>query len=258
LPGLRFERRNPPVHVRRILFLALTLLSVCAGSAWLAGCPATGLVGIAPITAVDVPIATLLLDSNLGCGLGPNEVYKYAVVVAYQDPAEKLSFEQCPSSAFYGGVFDCYASATFGNLPPLDAGGLLNDAGTALTDGGSVEIWAWVAFYNYDTFNSLSKSKIERAATTGADKGICAIGATWTTTCVATEQDNIVAPFACPNGLQLGSMPPLADAATPDAGPRDGHASEAAADGSVEASPDAPSEAAVEGGGDAHIDAPPG
>ena len=247
----------------------MTLLCLCAGSAWLAGCPATALIGIAPITAVEVPISTLLLDSNLGCGCGPNEVYAYAVVVAYAQSDESLSADNCPGSGnkrapqfLSGAVFECFASATFGNLPPIEAGGLLNDAGTALNDGGSVAIWAWVAFYNYDTFTKLGKPKIESEA--GRHGDICSLGATWTTTCVATEQDNIDAPFACPGGLLIGDHPPKADAATCDAAAqKDAPPSDAPTDAptdapAVETSPDGPSEAAVEGGADAHIDAPPG
>jgi len=250
--------------VRRILFLAVTLLSLCAGSAWLAGCPATGLVGIAPITAVEVPIATLLLDSNLGCGCGPNEVYKYAVVVAYAENGDRPSLENCPGSNdrsppfLAGAIFDCFASATFGNLPPIEAGGLLNDAGTALNDGGTVAIWAWVTFYNYATYTKLGKHAIEKAASHFGD--ICSHPATWTTTCVATEQDNIVAPFACPGGLELGSDPPQANAVTcDDATYTDAPPSDAPTDvPAVETSPDGPPEATVDGSADAHMDAPPG
>src|SRR5579863_7577314 len=83
--------------VRKILLFAVTLLVVCAVSAGLAGCPATATLGIAPITGIDVPISTLLLDSNLGCGKGPNDVYKYAVVIAYAEPdAASPSLRQCP------------------------------------------------------------------------------------------------------------------------------------------------------------------
>jgi hypothetical protein len=250
--------------VRRILFLALTLLSLCAASAWLAGCPATALIGLAPITAVEVPIATLLLDENLGCGCGPNEVYKYAVVVAYAESDKSLSADNCPGSGnksapdfLAGAVFDCFASATFGNLPPIEAGGLLMDSGAALEDGGTVAIWAWVAFYNYDTYMKLGKPKIDEAASHHGD--ICTLGATWTTTCLATEQDNIVAPFACPGGLVIGDHPPQPNAAVCDAATRDAPSSDAPTDApAVETSSDGPTEATVEGGADAHIDAPPG
>jgi hypothetical protein len=123
-------------------------------------------------------------------------------------------------------------------------------------------IWAWVAFYNYDTYTKLGQRAIERAVTSGVDEvgdggaqGICGLGATWTTTCIATEQDNIVAPFACPNGLELGAFPPQADAAPADATSKDArHGDAAAVESSVESGPDAPSES----GSDAHADAPPG
>jgi hypothetical protein len=177
--------------VRKFFVLVQALLMVCAGAAWLAGCPATTTVGLAPITAVSVPISSLLSDSNLGCGKGPNDVYKYAVVVAYADSPGYPPLTACPATPVAGGVFDCFAQATFGNLPLEEAGLMLEDSGGALPDGGSVTIWEWVAFYNYDTYEQV-KDRLTKATSTdpgGAD--ICnELPATWTTTCVATETDN--------------------------------------------------------------------
>jgi hypothetical protein len=228
--------------VRRFFFLVQALLTVCAGAAWLAGCPATTTVGIAPITAISVPISTLLSDSELGCSGaegGPNDVYKYLVVVAYDqsdNPNDQNPpmFDNCPATPLAGGVFDCFAEATFGNLPLEEAGLRLEDSGGALPDGGSVTIWEWVALYNFDTYERL-KDDIADAVTGRKGKTICGIAApTWQTTCVATEQDNLDTSPHC----NLLATPA---AATPDAAPK-----HPAKDAAVEAAPDA------------HGDAPPG
>lgn len=223
--------------MRRIALFVVTLLFVCAGSAWLAGCPATATLGIAPITGVGVPISTILIESNLGCGYGPNDVYKYAVVVAYPlNDSGAPSIDECPNSVpsgtnqlfVPGAVFNCFAEATFGNLPLEDAGegGLTYVEGGGLPDGSRVEIWSWVSFYNYETFKKLNAElslrvppqSIESLAQNG---DICSIGATWATACTATEEDNIVANLAC-QPLVQGKYAPEPEAAPPgDVRPQD-------------------------------------
>jgi hypothetical protein len=255
-----FDRRTRSgSNVRRFFFLAQALLFACAGFAWLAGCPATTLLGIAPITGIDIPISTLLQDSSLGCGTSPDDVYKYAVVVAYPTTPTPVAplYDQCPNAPsgpdrfIAGAVFDCFATATFGNLLEQDASAL-TDSGGALPDGGTVDIAVWVAFYNYDTYMK-HVGDIESAINPEAGKpgALCEVAATWTTTCIATEEDNLDVNAACPAGLVLGSSPPPGDAGS-DGGPGD-----ATSDSAPEASPDGPeSDAAPEAGHDGATDAP--
>jgi hypothetical protein len=238
--------------VRRFVLFVVTLLFVCAASAWLAGCPATATLGIAPITGVGVPISTILIESNLGCGYGPNDVYKYAVVVDYPlNDSGAPSIDECPNSKpsatqlfVPGAVFNCFAEATFGNLPLQDAGegGLTYVEGGGLPDGARVELWAWVSFYNYETFKkltgklSLRDETIESRAQGG---DICSIGATWATACTATEEDDIVANLAC-QPLVQGKYAPEPEAAPPgDVQPQDATSEGTFLDAGADASADA-------------------
>jgi hypothetical protein len=198
---------------------------VWAGAAWLAGCPATTTTGIAPITAISVPISSLLSDSNLGCGTGPNDVYKYAVVVAYADMPGYPPLSACPGAPIAGGVFDCFAQATFGNLPLQDADLTLEDSGGALPDGGSVTIWEWVAFYNYDTYEKVKDNLNKATSSNPGNDNICngKTRGAWATTCVATEQDNLDSAPNCQTivlepGASITDGGPPADAETQDTG----------------------------------------
>jgi hypothetical protein len=249
-----------PFSVRRFFFIVQALLFACAGFAWLAGCPASTLLGIAPITGIDIPIATLLQDSSLGCGTGADDVFMYAVVVAYPVTPTPVAppYDQCPNAPggsdkfIAGAVFPCFATATFGNLPEQEAGAL-TDSGGALPDGGTVDISVWVAFYNQETFKK-NEAAIYSAVDpeAGVAGALCQLPATWTTTCIATETDNLDVNAACPSGLTLGTSPPPPDAAS-DSGPADAPAEDSALD----AGSDAPeSDAAPEGGHDGATDAP--
>jgi hypothetical protein len=90
--------------------------AVVAGST-LTGCP-NGDAGLVytPITGITVDANTLV--AGYGCGMGPAQVYKYAVLVTYENEAGPESY------AAYSGVYDCYTNAIFSNLQPDDAGSL--------------------------------------------------------------------------------------------------------------------------------------
>ena len=232
--------------MRRFVSLAAISTAVCAAAAGIAGCPEVVTPFLTPITGIDVPISSVLQESGLSCGKQENEVYEYAVVVSYENSGGGVrDFANCPmlQKAELGtpAVSPCYAQAVFGNLPLQDASAeILTDAGYALPDGASVVFWAYVAFYNYRTYLA-HQSEIEKIKTGG--KAICEVAATWTTTCIATEREDIVANAAC-DPLVLGSSPP-SDAGFEDF---DGSAEDApAGEGAThDAGPDSPHDAGAD------------
>ncbi len=252
----------------------LTTAGLCALAS---GCPATTNPAVLPITAVDTDIQQLLDQANLGCGTGPNQVYKYAVVLKYAAPGEPVTANDCPfpSTDIAGGVYDCFAQGVFANLP-LQDGGLLE--GGVFPDGGSQNYSLWVYFYDYATYCEIEKDcekggdkgipgPIEEAVRPGAEAGsatpICKLKpfANWTTTCSANEQDNIVVNAAC-EPISLGSGPSMSKDASRDVS-KD-REREAAMEGSAgdAVSTDAPpadaSESGGEAAGEAAADAPGG
>jgi hypothetical protein len=118
----------------------------------------------------------------------------------------------------------------------------------------------WVAFYNYETWNKIGAGKIENAvgsnpnvppsalicepptgSEAGPGSGLEHLGATWFTTCVATETDNLVSSPQC-QLLTGGTYAPPPDAgvtdAAPDAAPEDARPKDATVkESSAEGSP---------------------
>jgi hypothetical protein len=84
-------------------FLAMVLLGACAGCA-----NSSSSTGYTPFTEIQIPGDTVV--AGHGCGPGPNQVYKYAVVVSYAGEAGPV---QPPIAS---GVFECFADGVFSNL----------------------------------------------------------------------------------------------------------------------------------------------
>lgn len=85
--------------LRLSALIAATLAAVSACSTGSAGN------GLTPVTGIVVPTARLLRDYR--CGAGEGQVLKYAVTL-----------EDRTGAPMAGAVYDCYADATFTNLPP--------------------------------------------------------------------------------------------------------------------------------------------
>lgn len=107
------------LRFRRPRLAALSLLggvAAAAACASLTACPGTA----TPTVYAPPPGVTLHLGDVLGslrCGTGPDEVYKYTVVVSH-------SVDGGPSGApLYSNVWDCFSDAVFDNLPPAPEGG---------------------------------------------------------------------------------------------------------------------------------------
>ncbi|HEX7663293.1 MAG TPA: hypothetical protein VF407_02215, partial [Polyangiaceae bacterium] len=109
------------------------------------------------------------LTTDLGCGTGNGQVYKYAAVLA--DPAAAA-------------VYDCYADAAFINLPLTGDGGGIYDVTVFLYDKAT-----------YDANAGAIQNAVGNAATAGAV--LATIPSSFTTTCTATQTLNIQTVAQC-------------------------------------------------------------
>lgn len=213
--------------------------------AWLAGllllgavvlaCSSTSTTGLPPVTGIIVRADTLI--AGKGCGRGPTQVLKYAVLVnAAPDRSQPVT----------ANLFDCFTDGIFISVP-----------------GGDRVFYLDVFAYNEPAF-AAKGADIQRLVE--LDK----TSPTWTTTCTATQQQNVQTLANCEpltpglGGLTTSTQIALetarftlpdgrvalcadADAGVPDAS-IDAESQDA---GDLDAS----AEAAVDGGEDATVDA---
>jgi hypothetical protein len=171
---------------------ALTFFSAAAVVA-VPACSSSDAGGIEQITGIEVLSSTL--TSGHGCGTGPDQIYKYAVVV--QIPSN-VGGHNLEGDFVAGGVYDCFTDAVFANLCNY-----LNE------DGGAYDVTVFA--FNQAQWNG-------DAGTAGAPAGIvpglfanqnsyCSGASTnlvpnvpladlnqyagWKTTCTAIEQQSI-------------------------------------------------------------------
>jgi len=172
--------------------------AVFAGST-LTGCPNSdsGFV-YTPVTGIKVEAATLV--AGHGCGTGPGQVYKYAVVLTYDDEAGPQSVPA------YAGVFDCFTDALFANLQADDSGSLSFN----------------LNIYAYDRASyPQALDDVAFADDAGAVEQV-ASAATWTTTCTATQQTGISVVALCQPLEPVGGSPEAGPVDGGDAGPEAG------------------------------------
>lgn len=153
------------VRVRTLLGSAGVALGIAIG-AFACSSTATTL-GVLPATGITVRAASLTTD--LGCGTGNGQVYKYAAVLA--DPAA-------------AGLYDCFADAAFVNLPLTGDGGGVYDV--------------TVFMYDKATFDA-NAAAIQTALADPASAGaaLAALPASFTTSCTATQTLNIQTVAQC-------------------------------------------------------------
>lgn len=285
LPGPAIERKKPGVIVRRSFIFgarpviavacaagviaiasAVVLVAVASASSILQGCSTSNSPPITPYTAVGVDIATLLNSANLGCGEGTYDVYWYGVVATLEyeggiPPAgwvENASGGCLPNAigTTSAGLYNCFANGILANLPSLPDGG-------ALPDGGSAFFHVQIFFYNYATYQP-EMDGLTAAVTEYLDAGanapvppsLCSksLPYTWTATCTATEQGNILVNAACPSGIVPGPDAPHPDAGVEDAATdarRDAHPEDAAEEMASDATPSTPEASLDDASGDA-------
>jgi hypothetical protein len=214
-----------------------------AGAAAMASCTSS------TTTTTYTPITGILIDSQalaagFGCGLGDNQVYRYAAAVSFDNSADGgqdgtvgeagALVEQ--NDVPLTNIFECFVDGVFENLPTSDAGSL-----TFI-----VSIYA----YNLDRYQTAGLPASLGCPPT-EDGGLCTSGtvpltaaqknlAPWTTTCIATQQSGTPVIAVC--------GPLVAPASEPGDG---------STDAALDAASDAASDAgAVDAAGDAGV-APP-
>ena len=85
---------------------------VAALACVLVGCPTTATTTTyTPITGILIQASTV--TAGRGCGTGDDQVYRYAVTLAYSSS---------PNAPFLSNVFECFADGLFSNLPASDSG----------------------------------------------------------------------------------------------------------------------------------------
>jgi hypothetical protein len=124
---------------------------------------------ISPVTGIIIRSEQLVIGK--GCGLGATQIYKYAAIV--------INGDNVPVA---GATYDCFADGTFVNL--------------AATDGGSFSFKVAIAAFNASAYNAQS-SAIEAAANRADLGGLARLRATWTTDCVASQQQDIEVLAVC-------------------------------------------------------------
>jgi hypothetical protein len=107
LKNAEFARNAPAVFFARALVPPVAL----AFGMTLACATATTTTLYTPITGIQIPAAAVV--AGHGCGTRPDQVYKYAAVVAFATDGGGL---------VTAGVFDCFTDGIFSNLQPIDAG----------------------------------------------------------------------------------------------------------------------------------------
>ena len=139
------------------------------------GCSSTGSTdALTPITGISVRAETL--TAGRGCGRGPTQLFKYAVVVLGRNPQNLASFD----TVMTGGVYDCFSDAQFINVP---------------ASGGSFDFNIRVFAYNAAAYQAAGDAQVRAAALNPSS--LPRTNPTLTTTCVAQEFDQVLSLAAC-------------------------------------------------------------
>jgi hypothetical protein len=95
-------------------YCALDTTAASVAAVALPACASDDAGGITPITGIVVRASSLI--PGHGCGTGPDQIYKYSVVVS--------AFDEAGATQVFiaGGTYDCFADATFVNLCSSSSG----------------------------------------------------------------------------------------------------------------------------------------
>jgi hypothetical protein len=147
--------------------------------------------GITPITGIVVRADDLV--AGHGCGTGPDQVYKYSVVVSTvpevgQDPA-----------FIAGGTFDCFADATFVNLCASTNGSLtFNVEVYAFTQAQYAGVGATPGELADDpSYCSLDGGPVPLDVDACTARNALRAEASFAASCTATQQSNIEVVAVC-------------------------------------------------------------
>lgn len=167
---------------RRLGWVIATVTSLAA--AGLAACSSSSSSSLPPTTGVLIRAETL--TAGRGCGEDPTQLFKYVVVVfGYGDPAMGDAGGPDPTArSSYGvpvtsNVFDCFTDGVFISLPPQNGSSTFR-----------LEVYA----YNELAYEA-SRATIEDVAASADD--LHGTSPTWTTECMATQQQKVQALATC-------------------------------------------------------------
>ncbi|HVH47795.1 MAG TPA: hypothetical protein VM925_35910 [Labilithrix sp.] len=167
---------------RRRLF-AIVLAIATTLVAGIVACSSSSSTTIPPTTGILIRAETL--TAGRGCGPGPTQLRKYAVVVYSINPALAGTPAEGDAKSYdfplTGNVFDCYADGAFISLPS-----------TAGNSTFRLEVYA----YSEDAYEG-SAADIERAGLAADATTLRIKTPTWTTDCIATQQTNVQALANC-------------------------------------------------------------
>jgi hypothetical protein len=185
----------PSGFVVNRFFFPPTLLLALTATAFAACGSTTATTGITPITGIVVRSDALV--TGLGCGTAPSQVFKYAVIVSGGQKDTATGQRTGPS---WGGVYDCFADATFVNL--------------YVVPGGGYEYNVTILAFNADAYAKITPDptvvvgripeppdpSLDAGDATSLEENVKKADdaektltpqATWSTTCTATQQSNI-------------------------------------------------------------------
>jgi hypothetical protein len=218
--------KKPRVSLRRFL-LALLLAPLFAAIFALA-CGGTSTSNtIPPITGIVVRAETL--TTGRGCGQGPGQVFKYAAAVyGLKDPTGDagrgpyLDPDQF-SLPVTAAIFDCFTDGTFVQLPPQpNANGsftyrvevfVFDSAALAAAQAATPSLNQIVG----EIAPAFLDAGLVGAAMMGRDQ-LRATLPTWTTTCYATQQQDVQVLAVCdPLSFGKAGLVSVPDAGTPPA-----------------------------------------
>lgn len=183
----------------RLLAVAFTVVAPVVGA--FVACTTDSSTAVPPVTGILIRAETL--TSDRGCGPGPTQLLKYAVVVYAIDGSLVGTFvdggpAEAQSSSYNvpltGNVFDCYADGTFVSLP---------------TTNGNATYRLEIFAYNDAAYQRASADIQRGAAVTFDDALLKTTSPTWTTECKASQLENVQVLAICdplrPGLLGLGS-----------------------------------------------------
>ncbi len=232
-------------HRLRLAALSLSLVggslaAVAVGG--LTACPGTATpTGYAPVQGVTLNLGDVL--GSLRCGTGPDEVYKYTVVVWYAVDGGP----QPGAAPLASNVWDCFSQAVFDNLPASDAGsstyflevyaysyaGALAAQGSAVGDAEGIDPGFWCQ-------GGLGTGGATCPFVQDAGSAV-SLGdsAQWKATCTATQ------PWMAPITASCGPLEPVGPSASSNDAAAEASADGASADSGEAGSPESSTDTGI-------------
>ncbi len=185
-------------------YCALDTTAASVAAVALPACTVDDAGGITPITGIVVRAQSLV--AGHGCGTGPDQIYKYSVVVS--------AFDEAGATEVFiaGGTYDCFADATFVNLCSSSSGNYVFNVNVyAFTqaawnsDGGLPETQVQTLLATHPSYctndaGHVSPLQSDQTVRPDNDGGLdqqLQSKASFTTTCTATQESSAEVVAVC-------------------------------------------------------------